>query len=445
MRSEANFRMIMGPLGSGKSTGCIMEIGRRARMQEPSRDGLRHTRWAVVRNTRQQLTDTTLKTWFEWYPPGVAGSWKETTRTFTLRFDDVVCEVLFRALDDEADVKQLLSLELTGAYINEARELPLTIIIGLRSRVGRYPSRKEVAPTWAGVIADTNPPDEDHWIFQKFETEKPRGWEIYKQPGGLDPDAENRENLPPSYYEDMMEGADERWIKVHVHAKYGPSRAGRGVYDGTFAEDFHVAKGPLYPIRTLPLLIGMDFGRTPAATFEQKDLMGRQLIHDEVWAENCGLDRFLDKFVLPKIATRFTGFRVIVCGDPAGWDKSQINDLSCADILRLKKLRAVKAPTNAIDRRIEAVEKQLRLQYEGKAALQIDSRCERLIAGYKGRYMYKAKRDGTFELTPFKNEYSHIHDARQYAALCSEFAGDLASAFGGAARAIESVSAGGWT
>ncbi len=445
MRSEANFRMIMGPLGSGKSTGCIMEIGRRACMQAPSRDGLRHTRWAVVRNTRQQLTDTTLKTWLEWYPHGVAGTWKETTRTFTLRFADVICEVLFRALDDEDDVKQLLSLELTGAYINEARELPLSIIVGLRSRIGRYPSRKEVEPTWAGVIADTNPPDEDHWIHKKFEEEKPRGWEIFKQPGGLDHNAENRENLPPSYYEDMMEGADEKWIKVHVHAKYGPSRMGRGVYDGTFVEDFHVAKTELLPSRALPLIIGMDFGRTPAATFEQKDLQGRQLILDEVWAENCGLDRFIDQFVMPKLTTRFPGFRAIVCGDPAGWDKSQINDKSCADVLHAKRLRAIKAPTNTIDRRIEAVERQLREQIDGKAKLLIDPRCSRLIAGYKGRYLYKLRRDGTFELTPAKNDYSHIHDARQYAALCSEYAGDLAIAAGGPARVVESVSARGWT
>lgn len=444
MASDASFRMIMGPVGSGKSTGCIMEIGRRATLQAPSRDGLRHTRWAVVRNTRQQLTDTTLKTWLEWYPHGVAGTWKETTRTFTMRFGDVVCEVLFRALDDEADVKQLLSLELTGAYINEARELPLPIIIALRSRVGRYPSRKEVAPTWHGVIGDTNPPDEDHWIYQKFEVEKPRGWEIFKQPGGLDPGAENRENLPESYYEDMMDGASEAWIKVHVHAKYGASKAGKGVYDGTFVEDFHVSKTELFPIRSLPLILGMDFGRTPACTFEQKDLQGRQLILDETYEVNCGLDRFLDTKVLPLIANRFAGMRVVVCGDPAGWDKSQINDLSCRDILVSKKLRALKAPTNVVERRIEAVEAQLRQQIEGKAALLIDPRCSRLIAGFKGRYMYKSKRDGTFEASPLKNEYSHIHDGRQYAALCSGYAGDLAAAMS-TVRQVEAVSAAGWT
>ena len=443
MGNEATFRMIMGPVGSGKSTGCLMEIARRASAQAPARDGLRHTRWAVVRNTRQQLTDTTLKTWNEWFPPGVAGAWKETTRTFTMRYGDVLAEVLFRALDDEEDVKQLLSLELTGAYINEARELPLGIVVALRSRCGRYPSKKEGGPTWYGVIADTNPPDTDHWIFEKFEVEKPRGWVIFKQPSGLAPDAENRENLPDSYYEDMMDGATAAWINVHVHAKYGASKAGKGVYDGTFVEDFHVAQTDLLPIRSLPLILGMDFGRTPATTFEQVDLQGRSLVLDEAFETNCGLERFLDTRVLPLIANRFAGMRVVVCGDPAGWDKSQINDQSCADVLKRKGLRAIPAPTNIIDRRIEAVEAQLRRQVEGKAAHLIDPRCSRLIAGYKGRYMYKARRDGTFELTPLKNDWSHIHDGRQYAALGGGFAGHMAANAAGG-RKIETVSTRGW-
>lgn len=445
MLDDAPFRLIMGPVGSGKSTGCMIEIARRAGMQAPSRDGLRHTRWAIIRNTKQQLRDTTLKTWNEWFPPGVAGTWKETTMTFTMRFADVHAEVLFRALDDPEDVRQLLSLELTGAYGNEMRELDMSIVVALRSRCGRYPSRKEVAPTWYGVIGDTNPPDEDHWIYQKFELEKPRGWVIFKQPGGLDPDAENRENLPENYYEDMMEGATANWIKVHVHAKYGPSKVGKPVYENSFIEDFHVSKVELRPITSLPLIIGMDFGRTPAATFEQRDLQGRQLILDEVWADNSGLEGFLQKYVTPLINRRFLGMKIIVCGDPAGWDKSQINDLSCADILRQQKYKAIKATTNATDRRIEAVERQLAGQIDGKAKLLIDPRCKRLITGFKRGYMYRATRTG-FEVSPHKNEFSHIHDARQYAALCSEFAGAHAQGLGSdQVREVEVVSAVGWT
>lgn len=443
MASEASFRLIMGPVGSGKSTGCCLEIGRRATQQAHSRDGLRHTRWAVIRNTYQQLMDTTVKTWLEWFPDGVAGTWRAADKTFVLRFGDVVCEVLFRALDSPEDVNRLLSLELTGAYANEMRELPMEILTAVRSRVGRYPSRKEVAPTWYGVIGDTNPPDTDHWIFQKFEVEKPRGWEIFKQPGGLDPAAENRENLPPDYYEDMMDGATEDWINVHVHAQYGRSTVGRPVYEKTFIESFHVSPVELTPISGLPLIVGMDFGRTPAATFEQRDPLGRVLVHDELFVENISVERFVVEHMRPLLNRRFLGMRVVVMGDPTGWYKGSATDESCADILKKHNLLARAAPTNDPDRRIQAVERQLAGQVNGRGKLQIDPRCRHLITGFKKGYMYKQTKTG-FEAKPLKNEYSHIHDARQYAALGTDFAGDLAQMIP-QARPIERVSAAGWT
>ena len=48
-------RLIMGPVGSGKSAGCFMELLRRAHLQEPDSQGVRRTRFAIIRNTLQQL------------------------------------------------------------------------------------------------------------------------------------------------------------------------------------------------------------------------------------------------------------------------------------------------------------------------------------------------------------------------------------------------------
>src|SRR5210317_31867 len=53
-------RLIMGPVGSGKSAGCFMELLRRARLQAPNKDGVRQTRMAIIRNTLQQLRQTCL-------------------------------------------------------------------------------------------------------------------------------------------------------------------------------------------------------------------------------------------------------------------------------------------------------------------------------------------------------------------------------------------------
>ena len=68
------------------------------------------------------------------------GHWQdEGPPTHTFKQDGVELEVMFIALDRPDDLRKLLSLELTGAWINEAREIPKAILDGLTARVGRFP------------------------------------------------------------------------------------------------------------------------------------------------------------------------------------------------------------------------------------------------------------------------------------------------------------------
>ena len=50
----------------------------------------------------------------------------------------VELEVIFLALDKQEDVKKLLSLELTGVWINEAREIPKSIVDACTMRVAAF-------------------------------------------------------------------------------------------------------------------------------------------------------------------------------------------------------------------------------------------------------------------------------------------------------------------
>lgn len=222
--SDAFVRGIVGPVGSGKSVGCILEILRRAVEQKPGPDGVRRTRFAVVRNTYGQLRDTTRKTFEQWIPPAL-GEWREQEFTFVMDFNDVHCEVLFRALDRPEDVKKLLSLELTGAFVNEFREIARNVFDVLQTRVGRYPSRTQGGPTWFGVWFDTNPWHAGHWAQQLFH-KKPEGHELYRQPSGRSKHAENVENLPPGYYERLCIGKDAEWIRVYVEGLEATSDVG---------------------------------------------------------------------------------------------------------------------------------------------------------------------------------------------------------------------------
>src|SRR5262249_9481930 len=134
---------------------------------------------------------------------------------------EIDMEILFLALDREEDQRKLLSLELTGAWVNEAREIPKVIIDTLTGRVGRFPSKMQGGCTWSGIILDTNPPDDQSWWYRLAEEATPIKWQFFRQPAGDGPDAENLENLPPDYYGRLIGGKDDDWIKVYVKGEYG--------------------------------------------------------------------------------------------------------------------------------------------------------------------------------------------------------------------------------
>lgn len=439
MDSDALVRMIMGPVGSGKSTVCIQEIARRCAEMPKCNDGFRRSRWVIIRNTLDQLKTTTLNSWKQWFPDGTYGTWREQEKTFLLHFADIRAEILFRPLDTPDDTKRLLSLELTGAFINEAREIAPEIMQAVISRLGRYPSKAmlPVDPVtgkktqyWYGLIMDTNPPSRDSFLHEQFEDKKPKGWELFRQPGGLDEGAENLANLPDTYYEDMMNGATEDWIDVHVHGKYGRSLVGRPVFEKTFKRDFHVATTPLLPINqnTQTILIGMDFGRTPAAIMGQRHYSGRLNVLDALYIENIGLENFLNLHLKPLLREKFPYNNYLVIGDPAGKAKSQINEETAFDVLKKCGFKAVPAPTNDIEPRIRAVESLLSQQVEGKAMLLFapettSAGMKHLVAAMDGGYMYKRKQNGSYDATPDKNKYSHCADAMQYLALGADLSG----------------------
>ncbi len=165
LQDKSFVRGIMGPVGSGKSYACAAEIMLKAVSQVPSpRDGIKYSRFVVVRNSYPELRTTTIKTWQELFPENIWGPFRWSpplTHHIKLPSRDnapgIDCEVIFLALDQPKDVRKLLSMELTGAWVNEARELPKAVIDGLTHRVGRYPTLSDGGATpWRGIIMDTN-------------------------------------------------------------------------------------------------------------------------------------------------------------------------------------------------------------------------------------------------------------------------------------------------
>lgn len=451
MNSPKYVRVLAGPVGSGKSVCTSHELVKLAMLQEPNEAGERKTRSLIVRNTADQLRSTTMKTFFDWFPPGVWGTYKATEKTFYMdhQLGDgtrLKAEFMFIALDTPDDVRKALSLEATFLWGNEWRELHPDVVDGLLMRLRRYPSGKDGGPTRSGAILDTNMPDMDTWHFEKMEN-PPANWSVHMQPAaiynfdefcsnvGYEPDesmgvedstgemwwvnphADNIDNLDPLYYPDIIPGKSADFLDVYLRCKYGRSLSGSPVYEKSFNAEFHVAKESLIPTPNpnYPIIIGIDFGRTPSAVFKQRDARGRVLTLGEITSENMGIETFIRVKLTPYVNNRFMGYELVCAPDPAGFMKQQLNELTLVDALRNAGYTCVKPPTNKPEYRIQAVERLLTQVIEGTAMYVIDPSCEMLIRGFKHGYRYKKRKNGELDNSPDKNEFSHVHDANQYA------------------------------
>ena len=377
--------------------------------------------------TFPELRDTTLKTWMQWFGDSRLGRFnqRDMTHYITHEMGDgtrIKLEVLFRALDRPEDVKKLLSLELTGAWLNECREIAKPIFDMIQGRVGRYPEPSRVKVGWHGVIADTNPPDTDHWWYKVFEEECPPGFKLWKQPSGLSDFAENVENLPPDYYPKLMRGKDTEWIKVYVKGEYGFVLDGRPVYP-EYNDDIHCAKEILEPVKELPLLLGFDFGLTPACIVGQLMPTGQLRIIDEFVSSGMGIKQFA-KFLKPQLAVKYPNHdlrtHVIGSGDPAGVAGSQVDsDYTCFTTLSNEGFDVAPAETNDFLTRREAVASFLNRLDLGKPGFLLSPTCRTLRKGFMGAYNFRRMQVPGREVyreVPDKDDYSHPHDACQY--LC---------------------------
>jgi hypothetical protein len=169
-----------------------------------------------------------------------------------------------------------------------------------------------------------------------------------------------------------------------------------------------------------PIIIGLDFGRTPCALIGQTDNYGRLLIFKEVTTEGMGLIQMIREHLKPVLfAEPFAGRRCFIVADPAGIAKSQITEETPFDILKQEGFLAYPASTNSIEPRLLAVEKLFHNIIAGEPAIQINREgCPTLITALGNKYRYRKRRDGQLEDRPEKlHPWSDVADACQYMCL----------------------------
>jgi len=450
--SNKRVDVIQGPLGSGKTKALCIRIMRHAQEQVKSPiDGMRHSRFAVVRNTYPDLRRSTIRTWLETFPESVYGrfTWGAVMQ-HRIKFADVDMEVDFLSLDKEEDVRKLRSTEYTGIAFNELGFIALRELFDeARTRI-RYPSAEHGGPNpWGGVIADTNAPDEDHWLaMMTGQVELPIGltqdeiasyrwpesWGFYMQPPALieqrdergniigyevNPKAENLKYLPPHYYDEQIVGAASKaWIDSRLMNRVALVVDGAPVWP-QFMRELHVAREMLKPVEGVDVQVAFDAGRVyPAALFAQ-EVNQRICIQYEILGFNEPAHRFAPR-IKKFLAAHYPGYTARFVGDPAITHKSQVNDESFQSVFRSFGMPIAPAPLKmnnsdgAIEERTEAVAYVLNDNPRGQPRLLISPACRALIVGMAGRYHLVKEDDG--EMRPKKDKYSHLCDALQY--LC---------------------------
>jgi hypothetical protein len=437
---------IMGPFGSGKSVTAVMKLLKNVKLQCKIKgpDGWARRRTAIIRNTYPELRTTTMNTFFQWIPKHL-GHWRDAgppCLTITDRNNKFVWEILFVALDRPDDLKKLLSMELSDAWMNEAREQPKAILDGLTGRVGRFPAMWQGGCVNPQVMMDTNPPDTDHWWYvlaerdtsnernrqivqsmheaeenlrlQGFLGKDQRLFQFYRQPGGRSPAAENLRNLRAGYYEFLMAGKDADWVKVYVDGEYGFVMDGLPVYpeykDATHSREFPVLGG-------LGFRLGFDFGLTPAATLSQRAGNGRWLFHMELVSERMGIVSFA-KELARKLKEQYPTAKIVSArGDPAG-DEVTPEENTCFQILRANGFPdAAPAPTNDPVRRREGMAYLLSHLVDGEPAVLFNKRMSTLRKGMAGgfhRRRIQVVGDIRYTDHPVKNHFSHVVEAAEY-------------------------------
>jgi hypothetical protein len=361
-------------------------------------------------------------------------------------------EVMFIAVDDpRTDIDKLRSLDLTGAWVNEAQELQDKLLIEwILNRCGRYPRSIDAPLTWSGMIMDSNAMSTTHWWYELAEEIQPAGWKFWKQPPALlkvpaecegavkdgqgqwwviNPECENVAGQPKheKYWLEQVPGKDTGWIVLNLCAQYGASMLGKVVFP-EFDEARHIWKGPgpLLPVPGVPLQIGYDTGLTPTFTIGQITPQGQLRLLDECGLTNMGMRQALRDALKPMLANKYPGWPVFAIGDPAGKRRADSDESTAMDEIIAQGIEVKECPTNLFKPRRDAFAsfmlKRVRSTITGKEVeegLVISPTCKMILKGLREGYVYSRillqGRDAYKDI-PVKNEYSHYIESAGYIA-----------------------------
>ena len=213
-------------------------------------------------------------------------------------------------------------------------------------------------------------------------------------------------------------GKTKSWIDSRLMVRVTLVVDGSPVWP-MFRVETHVATEVLRPHATSEVVVGLDFGRQPAAIAGQA-INSRILIQNELLGNNEGAVTFAPK-VARWLAKEYPDHEleeIKFYGDPKGQDRTQNDERTAYEIFAANGMNVRAAPglkNNMIETRVAAVASPLEQMHDGRPRFVLSPKCRTLKVGMAGRYHNEKDEQG--ELKPKKDRYSNPCDALQYLVL----------------------------
>ena len=393
-------------MGEGKSTGLAWAVFYHTKHNPGAR-------WDLIRDTWENMQATTMKTFFEWFPPGIFGTFNHTRRTFTWASGVAEGEVEFLGMDDPGDASKLMSRELAGFGMDEPA--PAVTSGGIDEMIfdiALSRLRQSGMKWYSSKLAENNP-DENHWTYRRFVDPGTEGFELL-QP--LAP--ENEKNLPEGYYSELRRvwGHRPDLIRRFIEGEFGFQVNGKAVTP-QWSDSIHLALG-LVPVERAELALLWDFGHNPTCIITQRTPLGYWLILDSLVGDGIGVEELIEDGVKPLLVDRYRGFKWRHIGDPAGKIREQTS-INRSAVRSIRKMigGTFRAGPIKPEERVEPLRAVLSRIIGGKGVVQVDrTRARHVWQSLRGGWHFNVSRAGLLSRTPVKDMASHPGDAMGYGA-----------------------------
>ena len=313
-RSEATRKIYIGPFGSGK-TVVLCRAFLSFMFLRPGNRGL------IGRYTNKDFKETTLLTLKQLIPKGlIHPDTKESDGKLCIWSCDgkTPSTIQYTHYDEE---EHFGSGEYGVVAMDEITQIPYKVLEYIEGRMRHKSLKGESLPAYY-VMGAGNPNGHDrYWkAFHPTSPDRKPGYEWFTPKP-----FENAGNLPPRYYEDMIERHGPEWVRRYV---YGDCDTFEGQVYPDLSEKVHRRKNnviPMPPPLEWPRIISLDHGlRNPTSVgFWCVDYDGNIWRYDEHYESGKPVKHHA-KIIKERFAKHCQGAREIAwVADPSIWAKTQ--------------------------------------------------------------------------------------------------------------------------